>query len=299
MDRKALWLGAALAFSAGPALAEKSSEFFKDYQQYSDDGKAFLDKIDPKTGAVDLPEGIHLDLKDKFYFLDKKDATSVLTEAWGNPPDTASEAIGMIFPAKYEPIAGNGWGIELRYEKIGHVDDGDAASIDYAELLSSMQADTLSANDQRVKDGYQPIKLIGWASPPVYDFVHKRLHWAKELQFGDDTVHTLNYDVRFLGREGVFVMSYIATVEQLPEIKQSLEEVLGVADFNTGKKYTDFLPGTDTVAAVGIGGLIAGKLAAKAGLIAVALIALKKFGILLLVPLAGLWRFIRGNKTKS
>ena len=93
--------------------------------------------------------------------------------------------------------------------------------------------------------------------------------------------------------------SYIATVEQLPEIKQSLDEVLGVADFNTGSKYTDFLPGTDTVAAVGIGGLIAGKLAAKAGLIAVALIALKKFGILLLVPLAGLWRFIRGNKTTS
>ena len=95
MDRKALWLGVALALSAGPALAEKSSEFFKGYQQYSEDGKAFLDKIDPKTGAIDPPEGIHLDLKDKFYFLDKKDATSVLTEAWGNPPGTASEAIGM------------------------------------------------------------------------------------------------------------------------------------------------------------------------------------------------------------
>ncbi|MER8745240.1 hypothetical protein NKH54_19405 [Mesorhizobium sp. M1004] len=79
MNRKALWLGVALALLAGPVLAEKSSEFFKDYQQYSDDGKAFLDKIDPKTGAVDLPEGIHLDLKDKFYFLGKKDATSVLT----------------------------------------------------------------------------------------------------------------------------------------------------------------------------------------------------------------------------
>ena len=299
MGRTAFWLGLTLALSSGPAWAEKSSEFFKGYQQYSDDGKAFLDKIDPKTGVVDLPEGIHLDLKDKFYFLDKKDATSVLTEAWGNPPETASEALGMIFPIKYEPIAGNGWGIELRWEKIGYVDDSDAASIDYGELLSSMQADTLSGNDQRVKDGYQPIKLVGWASPPVYDFVHKRLHWAKELKFGDDTVRTLNYDVRFLGREGVFVMSYIATVEQLPEIKQSLDEVLGLADFNTGKKYTDFLPGTDTVAAVGIGGLIAGKLAAKAGFFVVALIALKKFGFLLLVPLAGLWRFIRGNKTSS
>jgi uncharacterized membrane-anchored protein len=299
MGRTAFWLGLTLALSASPALAEKPSDFFKSYQEYSDAGKAFLDKIDPKTGVVDLPEGIHLDLKDKFYFLDKKDTTSVLTEAWGNPPDSASDALGMIFPVKYDPIADNNWGIELRWEKIGYVDDSDAASIDYTELLSSIQADTLSGNDQRVKDGFPPIKLIGWASPPVYDFVHKRLHWAKDLQFGDDTVHTLNYDVRFLGREGVFVMSYIAKVEQLPEIKQSLDEVLGLADFNTGKKYTDFLPGTDTVAAVGIGGLIAGKLAAKAGFLVVALIALKKFGLILLVPLAGLWRFIRGNKTSS
>ena len=299
MDRKALWLGVALAFSAEPALAEKSSEFFKDYQQYNDDGKAFLDKIEPKTGAVDLPEGIHLDLKDKFYFLDRKDAKSVLTEAWGNPPDAGAGSVGMIFPASLDPIAENNWGIELRWEKIGYVDDSDAASIDYAELLRGMQEDTLSANDQRVKDGFPPVTLIGWASPPVYDAVNKRLHWAKELQFGTDAVHTLNYDVRFLGREGVFVMSYIAKVEQLPEIKQSLDEVLGLADFNTGKKYTDFLPGTDTVAAVGIGGLIAGKLAAKAGLLAVALIALKKFGLILLVPLAGLWRLIRGNRGAS
>lgn len=59
------------------------------------------------------------------------------------------------------------------------------------------------------------------------------------------------------------------------------------------------MPGVDTVAAIGVGGLIAGKLAAKAGFLVVALIALKKFGLLLLVPLAGLWRFIRGNRGTS
>ncbi|MFD2055153.1 DUF2167 domain-containing protein [Mesorhizobium calcicola] len=222
-----------------------------------------------------------------------------MTEAWSNPPDSGVDSLGMIFPAAYDPIADNNWGIELRWEKIGYVDDNDAKSIDYGELLRSMQADTLSANDQRVKDGFPPVTLVGWASPPVYDAVNKRLHWAKELQFGDEAVHTLNYDVRFLGREGVFVMSYIATVEQLPEIRQSLDEVLGLATFNAGKKYVDFRPGFDTVAAVGIGGLIAGKLAAKAGLLAVALIALKKFGLILLIPLAGLWRLVRGNKNTS
>lgn len=299
MSRISLWLGLGLALSTWPALAEKPSDFFKSYQGYDEAGKAFLDKIDPKTGAVDLAVGVHLNLGDNFYFLDKKDAVSVLTEAWGNPPNSASDTVGMIFPAKYDPLAEGNWGIELRWEKIGYVNDGDAASIDYDELLKSMQSDTLSGNEQREKDGYPPITLIGWASPPVYDAVNKRLHWAKELKFGNDTTNMLNYDVRFLGREGVFVMSYIATVEQLPEIRQSLDGVLGIAGFTAGKKYSDFIPGADTVAAVGIGGLIAGKLAAKAGLIAVALIALKKFGLILLIPLAGLWRFIRGNKTTS
>ncbi|MEI9415074.1 DUF2167 domain-containing protein [Mesorhizobium sp. Cs1321R2N1] len=299
MGRTVLWGGLGLALAISPAFAEKSSGFFKSYEGYNDAGKAFLNKIDPKIGAVDLAEGVHLNLGDKFYFLSKKDTVSVLTEAWGNPPTSASDAVGMIFPARYDPLADGNWGIELRWEKIGYVDDGDAASIDYGDLLRSMQADTLSGNDQRVKDGFSPITLIGWASTPVYDAANKRLHWAKELQFGSDSVHTLNYDVRFLGREGVFVMSYIATVEQLPEIRQSLDEVLGLAVFNDGKKYTDFTPGADTVAAVGIGGLIAGKLAAKAGLIAVALIALKKFGLILLVPLAGLWRLIRGKKNTS
>ncbi|WP_428548305.1 DUF2167 domain-containing protein [Profundibacter sp.] len=48
---------------------------------------------------------------------------------------------------------------------------------------------------------------------------------------------------------------------------------------------SDFKPSIDKVAAVGIGGLIAGKVLAKTGLIAVALIFLKKFFFLLLIPL--------------
>ena len=211
-------IGVTLGSWVAPAFAERSATFFKTYEAYNAEGKAFLDKIEPRTGTVDLPDGIQLNLKDKFYFLDRDDAIEVLTEAWGNPPSTVGETLGMVFPVELDPIADGNWGIELRMDKMGYVDDKDAASIDYAELLTSMQADTLAANEERKKEGYEPIKLVGWASPPKYDFVNKRLHWAKELQFGDSQNRTLNYDVRFLGREGVFVMSYIAQMKQLSEI---------------------------------------------------------------------------------
>ena len=276
------------------AYAEPSSTYFADYSDYNDEAKKTLDQLNIKTGVIELEEGVKLNLPKDFYFLDKEDAGEVLVGIWGNPVEGTASTIGMIFPSKYSPISDGSWGIELSYDNLGYVKDEDAASTNFDELLSQMKLDVIEANPGRQENGYEPITLIGWASPPTYDKVNKRLHWAKELQFGSDPDHTLNYDVRFLGREGVFVMSYIASVDQLPEIKANLDPVLSLVSFNEGKRYSDFDPSLDTVAAVGIGGLIAGKVAAKAGLLAVALVALKKFGVLVLVPL--LWL---GRKFKS
>lgn len=285
--------------AAGSASAEKSAAFFAAYAEYDAEGQRLLDNIEPKTGLIELPDGVRLDLKDKFYFLDSEDAVYVLTEMWGNPPTAAAETLGMVFPIQYDPLGETSWGIKLDMDKIGYVDDTDAASIDYGELLKDMQAETAAANETRVKDGFPPITLLGWASPPVYDTANKRLHWARELQFGDDVEKTLNYDVRFLGREGVFVMGYIAGMGQLPEIKQSLDEVLALPSFAEGKRYSDYMPGADTVAAVGVGGLIAGKAAIKTSLVAIALVFLKKFGVFLLIPLLWIWRVIRGKSASS
>lgn len=298
LKKTALSLGAAMLLSTGPAFAERTAEFFSTYRNYDEEGQRLLDEIEPKTGPIDLADGVRLDLKGKFYFLDQEDAAYVLMEMWGNPASAVTGTLGMVFPIEYDPLGESSWGIKLAMDKIGYVDDADAASIDYGELLKSMQEGLLSGNEARIKEGFPPITLLGWASPPVYDPVNKRLHWASELQFGDDPMKTLNYDVRFLGREGVFIMGYVATMDQLPEIRRSLDEVLGLATFADGKRYADYVPGVDTAAAVGIGGLIAGKAAIKTGLLAVALVFLKKFGVFLLVPMLWLWRVVRGKSAR-
>ena len=288
-------VAAALACTlVSPAQAEKASEYFSDYAAYTEQGRSFLDKIEPITGSVELPNGVNLDLKDKFYFVNSEDARAILTEAWGNPPDSATQAAGMIFPGKASPLSDT-WGIELRPDLIGYVNDEDAASIDYDELLASMKSDTLAGNEERTKAGYQSITLVGWAQPPKYDAENKRLYWAKELKFANTERNTLNYDVRFLNREGVLVMSYIASMDQLAEVNGSLPDVLNAVSFEPGKRYSDYVPGTDKVAAVGVGGLIAGKVLAKTGLLVVALALLKKFGIFLFLPLVWVWRRIRGS----
>lgn len=286
----------ALMGLASPALAEKAADFFPDYARYAEPGKALLDGIEPQTGLVKLPSGVVLDLKDKFYYVNSEDARTIITEIWGNPPETARNAAGMIFPGRASPLDENTWGIELHPDQIGYVDDKDAAGIDYDALLSSMQKDTTSNNVERVKAGFQPVTLVGWAQQPKYDAQNKRLYWAKELKFGDSEQNTLNYDIRFLNRHGVYVMSYIASMDQLEEVNASLPDILNAVSFEQGSRYEDYIPGADKLAAVGVGGLIAGKLAAKTGFLVLLAAFAKKFGFFLVIPLAWIWRRIRGAR---
>jgi uncharacterized membrane-anchored protein len=124
------------------------------------------------------------------------------------------------------------------------------------------------------------------------------LYWAKELKFGDDPEHTLNYNIRLLGRKGVLVLNFIAGISQKTYIESHLNEVLAMAEFNQGQRYEEFNPSMDKVAAYGIGALVAGKVIAKTGLIAAGLIFLKKFGVLILVGgAAAIGRFFKSKKS--
>ena len=196
----------------------------------------------------------------------------------------------MIFPVQYTPWHDEAWGAELEWEGIGYVEDKDAATIDYDDLLKDMQRDTRAESRARVDQGYESLALVGWAEAPSYDDVNKQLHWALELKFGESDENTLNYELRSLGRKGTLNTNFIGKLSHLEEIKAALPEVAGMVSFQTGQSYADFDPSLDSVAAVGIAGLIAGKVAGKAGFLAAGLLLLKKFWFVLLLPLAGLNR---------
>lgn len=284
----------ALSCMLGEAAAQPASAYFSDYADYNEKGQAFLDAITPQHGSIDLAHSIHLSIDDKFYFLDTAGARKVLEEMWNNPPDP--DILGMILPASISPLHDSSWGVVLTFEDIGYVSDDDAVSIDYDELLEQMKADTRSESKARVEQGYDPIELVGWAQDPKYDFQNKRLHWAKELRFGDAETNTLNYNIRVLGREGVLQMNYVASMDDLEEINASIGDMMAQVSFGEGKKYTDFVAGADKVAAIGIGGLIAGKVLTKTGFLVAALVLLKKFWFVLLLPLIWLKNLFTGKK---
>lgn len=233
-----------------------------------------------RKGEVTLPDGLAtIKVPDGFSFLEGKDAQFILTDIWGNPEDNS--VTGMMVPDDVSLLEGTAWVVIYSYEEDGHVKDDDAEDIDYTELLSDMKKSELEGNSERAKSGYPSIEIIGWAQAPYYDKASHKLHWAKEIKFGTDEAHTLNYNIRMLGRKGVLVLNVIAGMEQLPLVNNNVKKILASTEFTKGNQYGDFDSSMDKVAEYGIGGLIAGGILAKTGILA-------KIGILLLK----LWKVI-------
>lgn len=271
-------------------------ELVEEQEEQGMSEEEFLASLNFQTGKVIVGDNLaSLNLPENLVFLDGEDANRVLVDAWGNPP-TDEAPLGMILPAGISPLAEESWAVTVEFEESGFVSDEDAADIDYAEMLEQLQQETVESNAWRAENGYEPIELLGWAAQPHYDAQGKKLHWAKELRFGDSDINTLNYNIRVLGRKGVLVLNFIANMDQLPEIQANVPAVLAMTEFNDGNRYADFNPDIDQVAAYGIGALIAGKLAAKAGLFATILLLLKKFWLVPVLLFGWLAKRLTGKK---
>jgi uncharacterized membrane-anchored protein len=245
-------------------------------EKYSKWAESVWNSLDRMTGEIKLPNAVAvLNVPEKFYYLAPKDAEKVLVDVWGNPP--GQNTLGMLFPSHMSPFDHNSWAVTIEYEEDGYVSDADADDINYSELLVQMKSDTSLVSEERVKQGYEAIELVGWASPPFYDESTHKLHWAKEIKFANSPINTLNYNIRILGRKGVLVLNFIAQIDQNQLIEDNLNSVLALANFDQGSKYSDFDPDIDDVAAYGLGALVAGKVIAKTGFLAVAFLFLKKF----------------------
>jgi uncharacterized membrane-anchored protein len=228
----------------------------------------FVDSVDNamkyEAGNIVLTGGVaKLNVPAGFKFLNPEQSNYVLTELWGNPPQTG--ILGMIFPESSGPFGEKSYAFIITYDASGYVKDDDADKIDYDDLLKEIQKDEIEDNKTRVAQGYPGINMVGWASKPFYDKTNKVLHWAKNLNFAGADENTLNYEVRILGRKGVLSMNAVATMNELDSVKKDINKVLAMPSFTDGNTYKDFDSKTDNVAAWTIGGLVAGKVLLKVG----------------------------------
>lgn len=121
------------------------------------------ESLDKQQGTIYLSKAnAVLQVPENFIYLSPEDTETVLVDAWGNMPNT--QMLGMLMPTNVTAFDDNSWAVTIEYSDDGFVSDEDAADIDYNELLEEVKSDTKEASKERVKQGYESIEMIGWAS---------------------------------------------------------------------------------------------------------------------------------------
>lgn len=302
---KALCVGACLVLAAPLIAVAQDQTLTPEQQKELERFRQIYQSEHPQTGEVPLAAAkATLHLGDGYYFLDAADAKRVLFEVWRNPPGGADDVLGLVFPKGKTFL--DSWGAVVTYDAEGYVSDKDAKNADYAKLLKQAQDGEDQENQQRSKDGFPTMHLIGWAQTPTYDLENHSEIWAREIKASDEQVHTLNYDTRILGRRGVLSLNLVSTMDQLAEARSAATNLARLTSFDVGSRYVDYQEGQDKKAAYGVAGLVAAGLgvaaAQKFGLLAILLLAAKKGLVLILA--AGAWlstrlRKLFGAKDKS
>ncbi|MCB1094342.1 MAG: DUF2167 domain-containing protein [Verrucomicrobiae bacterium] len=266
-----------------------------------------LGSINYNEGITELPGGMaHLDMPNGYRYLNADDSRTIIVDYWGNPPGSASDVLGMVVPAGEDLADPDSWAIVLSFSADGYVSDKDADEIDYDDLLDQLKKGNREVNRERQAAGYGKMELTSWAVAPRYDKENKVLHWAKRFDI-DDEEDTLNYDVRVLGRRGVLSLNGVAGMNRVSDIEAATPAIVSMVNYNEGHRYADFDPDKDkeadySLAGLVLGGAVAAKVAAKAGILAklgAILLAGKKFVIIALLGIAAFFKKLFGGKSST
>jgi uncharacterized membrane-anchored protein len=263
---------------------------------------AYLHFVDSVENSLNWQHGVvvlgddlaTLTVPKGYKYLDIPSSHTVLEELWGNPEGST---LGMLFKEDESAMSDVfSYAVNITFEEEGWIDDDEADDLDYDDMMEQMQNDQAEENRMREELGYGTMDLLGWAAEPFYDEENRVLHWALDLHVEGAEVNTLNYNIRKLGRHGYLTLNAIGDMGALPVFEREIDNVLYCADFNDGSRYEDFDPDIDKVAALGIGGLIAGKVLLKTGFIALIVKAWKFIAIGALALFAGLRAYFRRRK---
>lgn len=251
-----------------------------------------------ETGTVTLPSGVaKLNIPKGFKFLGQEQSHYVLESLWGNLPQQHLQ--GMLFPENGNPFSDSSYAYVIEYNPVGYIKDADAKDINYDDLLKEMKADDLQENEQRKALGGGGMYTEGWAARPFYDDQKKILHWALDYRVDGNDEHTLNYKVIHLGRKGMLTMSAVSGMGQLDMVKADVDKVIAMAEYTEGNRYSDFDSNVDDVAAMTVGGLVAGKVLLKTAAGA-GILKFLKFIIVGIIAAGGaIWKWISGRRKKE
>lgn len=254
---------------------------------------AHAEGIIGKGQTIELDQGMAtLTLKEGMGYLNGTETKAMTIRNGGKPSGTE---IGTVMPEN------GSWIVYFEYDDTGHIKDSDKNEIDADELLQSYKDGQEEANKEMTPENH--LFVDGWDVAPKYDETARRVVWS--LLFHDkDNKSRVNYNERILTREGYISAILVCNPQEVATARKEMQDmVLSTLEIKEGKRYEDFNESTDKVAEYGLAGLILGgagvAVAKKVGLIALALGLFKKFWIVIVAVIVGLWKLISGKKRKE
>jgi uncharacterized membrane-anchored protein len=207
-----------------------------------------LDWVKGPTSVV-VDGNAKLVIPDQYVYLDARNTAKFL-ELQQNLGDGREV---LVAPSNME------WTAYLEFSDEGYVKDDE--KIDAPALLKTLQQNTERGNEQRKSRGWSELRLVDWATPPVYNTATKRLEWATILDSKDG--RAVNFSTKILGRRGYTSVIMVTDPVNLQAAESRLDTVLTGYAFNAGESYADWRSG-DKVAKYGLAALIVGGVAAVA-----------------------------------
>jgi len=189
--------------------------------------------------------------------------------------------------------------IYIRYKDEGYVTIDDWKSIKHEDLIDEMRQIQNSWKDQLKKEGKNYVEELNWINKPTFDSEKNAVYFSYEGSWNGKKgkYKTMETSSIVLGRNGYLDLSFVTSINnettkvELQQISNLAKDFTEGIDFLEGSKHTDYKSG-DKIAALGIGGLVAGtlgvKVLAKVGILAKLAPFLMKFWWIIFAPIAAI-----------
>jgi uncharacterized membrane-anchored protein len=227
-------------------------------------------------GELQVPEGLAFTAGD---------GTRKMMKLMQNPTDGSE--LGLLTTGKLE------WFVLFEFEDIGYVKDADKEKLDSAEILDSIREGNEAGNEERARQGWPPIKIVGWHTSPFYNKDTNNLEWCIEGESEGRKI--VNYNTRILGRRGVMSANLLVRPDRLNETLPEVKKILAGYTFTAGQRYGEWKAG-DKVAKYGLSALVVGGavgMAAKMGFFAKLAASLGKLWKFIILGLIGVGAFLK------
>jgi uncharacterized membrane-anchored protein len=263
------------------------------YAEGEENAQPKYDWVEGTGQSVQIGSIADLTLDPSMFYLNADETRRFLDE---NGNVSSDSDIASVYPADAN------WSVYFQYFEEGHVADDEKNNIDADALLQSYKDGTADQNKQ-IDDPANHLFVEGWEKPPEYDETRRALTWTLRMHDGNNNP-LVNQNVRVLTRQGYLSVILVTDPAQLQAHAAAMNEiVLKKLTVKSGQQYEDFNESTDKKANYGLTGLILGGagllVAKKVGLIALIVVLAKKFGIVIVAAIVGLWRYLRGKSKKN